>query len=74
MGRLCAHLDALLSRAKQERRQLARRNKYLPANQMRVCVINLVDELHYQAARWPVDHYDSLYLVNFLETDQVMQP
>ena len=34
--RLCAHLDALLSRAKLERRRWAKRNKYLAADRMRV--------------------------------------
>ena len=68
--RLCAHLDALLSRAKLERRRWAKRNKYLAADRMRVRIINLVDELHHQAARWLVDHFDIILLPTF-ETSEM---
>ena len=68
--RLCAHLDALLSRAKLERRRWAKRNKYLAADRMRVRIINLVDELHHQAARWLVDHFD-IILVPTFETSEM---
>ena len=71
--RLCAHLDALLSRAKLERRRLAKRNKYLAADRMRVRIINLVDELHHQAARWLVDNFDIILLPTF-ETSDMVQP
>ena len=70
MQRLCAHLDALLSRAKLERRRWAKRNKYLAADRMRVRIINLVDELHHQAARWLVDHFDIILLPTF-ETSEM---
>ena len=68
--RLCAHLDALLSRAKLERRRFAKRNKYQAVNRMRVRIINLVDELHHQAARWLVDHFDIILLPTF-ETSEM---
>lgn len=67
--RLCAHLDALLSRAKLERRRLAKRKKYQAASRMRVRIINLVDELHHQAARWLVDHFDVILLPTFETSD-----
>ena len=67
---LCAHLDALLSRAKLERRRWAKRNKYLAADRMRVRIINLVDDLHHQAARWLVDHFDIILLPTF-ETSEM---
>ena len=63
--RLCAHLDALLSRAKLERRPLAKRNKYRAASRMRIRIGDLVDELHHQAARWLVDHFDIILLPTF---------
>ena len=49
--RLCAHLDKLLSQAKEEKRRLAKRNKYQAADRMRVHIVNLIAELHHQAAR-----------------------
>ena len=67
--RLCAHLDGLLSRAKLERRRLAKRNKYRAADRMRVRIRNLIDELHHQAARWLVDHFDIILLPTFESSD-----
>ena len=67
--RLCAHLDALLSRAKLERRRLARRNKYRAASRMRTRIGNLIDELHHQAARWLVDNFDIILLPTFESSD-----
>ena len=67
--RLCAHLDGLLSRAKLERRRLAKRNKYRAASRMRVRVGNLTDELHHQAARWLVDNFDVILLPTFETSD-----
>ena len=67
--RFCAHLEGLLSRAKLERRRLAKRKKYQAASRMRVRIINLVDELHHQAARWLVDHFDVILLLTFETSD-----
>ena len=67
--RLCAHLDGLLSRAKLERRRLAKRNKYRAASRMRVRIGNLTDELHHQAARWLVDNFDVILLPTFETSD-----
>ena len=67
--RLCTHLDALLSRAKLEKRRLAKRKKYQAASRMRVRIINLVDELHHQAARWLVDNFDIILLPAFETSD-----
>ena len=67
--RLCAHLDGLLSRAKLERRRLAKRNKYRAASRMRVRIGNLTDELHHQAARRLVDNFDVILLPTFETSD-----
>ena len=67
--RLCAHLDKLLSRAKEEKRRLAKRNKYQAADRMRVHIVNLIDELHHQAARWLVDNFDVILLPTFETSD-----
>ena len=71
--RLCAHLDALLSRAKLERRRFAKRHKYQAVNRMRVRIGNLVDELHHQAARWLVDNFDIILLPTFETSDMVQR-
>ena len=67
--RLCAHLDKLLSRAKEEKRRLAKRNKYQAADRMRTRIRNLIDELHHQAARWLVDNFDVILLPTFETSD-----
>ena len=69
MQRLCAHLDGLLSRAKLEKKRLAKRNKYRAAARMRVRIGNLIDELHHQVARWLVDHFDIILLPTFEISD-----
>ena len=71
--RLCAHLDDLLSRAKLERRRLAKRNKYRAATRMRVRIGNLIDELHHQAARWLADHFDIILLPTFETSEMVLR-
>ena len=67
--RLCAHLDKLLSRAKEEKRRLAKRNKYQAADRMRVHIVNLIAELHHQAARWLVDNFEVILLPTFETSD-----
>ena len=49
--RWCAHLDNLLSKAKRARQRFQKRNRYAASNRIRIKIINLVDELHHQAAR-----------------------
>ena len=63
--RLCAHLDHLLSKAKRARQRFQKRNRYAASNRIRIKIINLVDELHHQAARWLVDNYDLILLPSF---------
>ena len=70
---LCAHLDDLLSRAKLDTRRLAKRNKYRAAARMRVRISNLIDELHHQAARWLVDHFDIILLPTFETSEMVLR-
>ena len=67
--RLCAHLDDLLSRAKLEKKRLAKRNKYRAADRLRARIRNLIDELHHQAARWLVDNFDVILLPTFETQD-----
>ena len=71
--RLCAHLDALLSRAKLEKRRFAKRNKYRAAARMRVRISNLIEELHHQTARWLVDHFDIILLPTFETSEMVLR-
>lgn len=67
--RLCAQLDDLLSRAKLEKKRLAKRNKYRAADRLRARIRNLIDELHHQAARWLVDNFDVILLPTFETQD-----
>lgn len=71
--RLCAHLDDLLSRARLEKKKFAKRNKYRAAARMRVRISNLMDELHHQAARWLVDHFDIILLPTFETSEMVLR-
>ena len=71
--RLCVHLDDLLSRAKLEKKRFARRNKYRAAARMRVRIGNLIDELHHQAGRWLVDHFDLILLPTFETSEMVLR-
>ncbi len=71
--RLCHHLDDLLSRAKLEKQRFAQRNKYRAADRMRVRISNLIDELHHQAARWLVDHFDIILLPTFETSEMVLR-
>ena len=71
--RLCHHLDSLLSRAKLEKKRFAKRNKYRAADRMRLRIRNLTDELHHQAARWLVDHFDIILLPTFETSEMVLR-
>ena len=69
--RLCHHLDQLLSRtAKAGSRH--KRNFRKAADRMRVRIINLINELHHQAARFLVDNFDLILLPTF-ETSEMVQ-
>ena len=62
----CApRLDNLLSKAKPARQRFQKRNRYAASNRIRIKIINLVDELHHQAARWLVDNYDLILIPSF---------
>ena len=64
---------SLLSRAKLEKRRFAKRNKYRAADRMRLRIRNLTDELHHQAARWLVDHFDIILLPTFETSEMVLR-
>ena len=69
--RLCHHLDQLISRtAKAGSRR--KRNLRKAADRIRVRIINLIDELHHQTARFLVDSFDLILLPTF-ETSQMVQ-
>ena len=69
--RLCEHLDQLLGRAAKASGR-RKRNMYRAASRMRVRVANLINELHHQAARFLVDHFDLILLPTF-ETREMVQ-
>ena len=55
--RLCQHLDRLISRTDQDKNRKKRRNLRKAQARMRQKLINLVDELHWQCARWLTSNY-----------------
>ena len=69
--RLCERLDDLLSRAAKSPTR-RRRNMRRAAGRMRLRIENLVDELHRQAARFLVDHFDVILLPAF-ETSEMVE-
>ena len=68
--RLCERLDELLSRAAKAPAK-RRRNMRRAAGRMRVRVENLIAELHRQAARFLVDHFDVILLPAFATSEMV---
>lgn len=70
LQRLCAHLDALISRADMARRKPAQR-LYKACDRMRQKMRHLVDELHHKVALFLVQHYDVILLPTF-ETRQMV--
>ena len=69
--RLCERLDELLSRAAKSPAR-RRRNMRRAAGRMRVRIENLVQELHRQAARFLVDHFEVILLPGF-ETSEMVE-
>ena len=68
--RLCERLDDLLSRgAKSPARK--RRSMRSAAGRMRIRIENLIRELHRQAARFLVDHFDVILLPAFETSEMV---
>ena len=63
--RLCQHLDPLISRTDQEKNRKKRRNLRKAQARMRQKLINLVDELHWQCARWLTSNYRVILLPKF---------
>ena len=63
--RLCQHLDRLISRTDQEKNRKKRRNLRKAQARMRQKLINLVDELHWQCARWLTSNYRVILLPKF---------
>ena len=63
--RLCQHLDRLISRTDQEKNRKKRRNLRKAQARMRQKIINLVDELHWQCARWLTSNYRVILLPKF---------
>ena len=63
--RLCQQLDRLISRTDQEKNRKKRRNLRKAQARMRQKLINLVDELHWQCARWLTSNYRVILLPKF---------
>ena len=62
---MCQHLDRLISRSDQEKNRKKRRNLRKAQARMRQKLINLVDELHWQCARWLTSNYRVILLPKF---------
>lgn len=67
--RLCHHLDNLISRTAAEPNHKRRRNMRKAQNRMRQRIINLVDELHWQTARFLTGNYRVILLPEFSTKD-----
>ena len=63
--RLCYWLDDLISRTATEPSARRRRNMRKAQARLRQRIINLVDELHWQAARWLTGNYKVIQLPTF---------
>ena len=70
--RLCHWLDDLISRTTKEPNRRKRRQMRRAQARMRQRIINLVDELHWQPARWLTSNYRILLLPTF-ETHDMTQ-
>ncbi|NEQ85642.1 MAG: transposase [Moorea sp. SIO2I5] len=67
--RLCAHLDALISKISKSRGKQKRRRRKA-ARRMTIKIQNLINELHHKTARFLVDNFDVILLPTF-ETSQM---
>ena len=67
--RLCHHLDDLISRTDTEPSRRKRRQMRQAQARIRQRIVNLVDELHWQAARWLTSTYKVILLPAFETQD-----
>ena len=67
--RLCHHLDDLISRTDTEPNRYRRRRMRHAQERMRQRISDLVDELHWQSARWLTDNYQIILLPTFEPQD-----
>ena len=67
--RLCHHLDDLISRTTLEPDRKRRRNMRKAQARLRQRIVNLVDELHWQVARWLTGDYRLILLPTFETRD-----
>ena len=67
--RLCHWLDDLISRTATEPNRKRRRNMRRAQQRARQRIINLIDELHWQVARWLTSHYRIILLPTFQTQD-----
>ena len=67
--RLCHHLDDLIRRTITEPNRYRRRRMRHAQERMRQRISDLVDELHWQAARWLTDNYQIILLPTFETQD-----
>ena len=67
--RLCHHLDDLISRADTEPNHHRRRRMRRAQARLRQRIVNLVDELHWQVARWLTSTYKVILLPTFQTQD-----
>ena len=67
--RLCHHLDDLISRTDAEPNRRKRRQMRRAQARMRQRIVNLVDELHWQVARWLTGNYKVILLPTFETQD-----
>ena len=70
--RLCQWLDDLISRTAKEPNRRKRRQMHSAQARMRQRITNLVDELHWQVARWLTSNYRIILLPTF-ETHDMTQ-
>ena len=71
--RLCHHLDNLISRTDTEPNYQRGRRMRKAQARMRQRIINLVDELHWQVARWLTGNYRVILLPTFEIQDMTMR-
>ena len=67
--RLCHHLDDLISRTDTEPDRQRRRRMRKAQAKLRQRIVNLVDELHWQVARWLTGNYKVILLPTFATQD-----
>ena len=71
--RLCHWLDDLISRTATEPKHRRRRNMRKAQASLRQRIIDLVDELHWQTARWLTSNYKVILLPTFETQDMTLR-